>query len=310
MNYKDTLLAFGSIFNNKLIIIFFVSLGTASCRKLVSDDFPDFPKTPVINSIMVTDSLLKVHISLTDKIGDKKISFIDNAQVLVTTNNIEYDTLFYTGNSIYQSKTIVQPLKNYSCQVTIPDYQTIVCNNNIPDTPEILAIQHINYAGRDAEGATYPAVKITFKNNPQESQYFQIAIKLMVYENVEFAQILNITDPVLLNEGIPLTVFSNELIESDSYTMTINYTSGSYTSNGNGWNTELFPLVIELRSISYDYYMYLKQLYLYETGRYPTDVGSGAVTNFNLYSNIPEGYGIFAGYSWVVSDTIVPEPYN
>jgi hypothetical protein len=132
----------------------------------------------------------------------------------------------------------------------------------------------------------------------------------MMNDYVEFVQILNITDPVLLNEGIPLTVFSNELIESDSYTMTINYTSGNYTSNGNGWNTELYPLVIELRAITYDYYMYLKQLYLYETGRYPTDVGGGAVTNFNLYSNIPGGYGIFAGYSWVVSDTIVPEPYN
>jgi hypothetical protein len=311
MNYKNTLMTFGSIFNNKLIIIILlVSLGIASCRKLVSDDFPDFPKVPVINSILVADSLLKVHISLTDKIGDEKLSFIDNAQVIVTTNNNEFDTLFYDGNSIYQSKTIVQPLKNYSCHVTIPGYQSISCDNNIPETPEILAIQHINYAGRDAEGATYPAVKITFKNNPAENLYFQIAIKLMMNDYVEFVQILNITDPVLLNEGIPLTVFSNELIESDSYTMTINYTSGNYTSNGNGWNTELYPLVIELRAITYDYYMYLKQLYLYETGRYPTDVGGGAVTNFNLYSNIPGGYGIFAGYSWVVSDTIVPEPYN
>jgi hypothetical protein len=56
--------------------------------------------------------------------------------------------------------------------------------------------------------------------------------------------------------------------------------------------------------------MYLKQLYLYETGRYPTDVGNGAVTNFNLYSNIEGAYGIFAGYSIAESDTIFPEPIN
>jgi hypothetical protein len=272
----------------------------------VQDDFPDFTKVPVINSILVADSLMTVHVSLTDKIGDEKLSFTDNAQVIVTSNNDAFDTLSYIGNSVYQSKTTIKPLENYECRVTIPGYQTIVCNNLIPDIPEILDIEHINNAGRDEEGSTYPAIKITFKNNPQEHQYFQIAIKLVKYDDdVEPAQIIFITDAVLLNEGIPLTVFSNELIESDSYTMTINYTSG-IGNNGGGWHTELDPLVIELRAISYDYYMYLKQLYLYETGRYPTDVGGGAVTNFNLYSNIPDGYGIFAGYSAVVYDTIFP----
>jgi len=113
---------------------------------------------------------------------------------------------------------------------------------------------------------------------------------------------IEITDPVLLNEGIPIAVFSNEIIQGNSYNITINYTTGSASSTG----TNLFPLILELRSISKNYYQFLKQQYLYERGRYP-EFGS-AFTSTNLYSNIIGGYGIFAGFSSIQSDTIFP--YN
>lgn len=294
--------AFGSIYwFSRLIVLILLAYNTVCCRKLVEDNFPDFPSIPVINSILIADSLLKVHVSFTDKIGNSKLAGIENALVIVASGSRENDTLTSIGNSIYQAKTVVQPLETYTLQVTIPGYETIVCSNTIPDTPEILAIQSINYAGIDEEGNTYPALKVTFKNKPDEALYFQIAIKLIQYDTVTFAQLIHITDPVLLHEGVPIPVFSNELIKTDSYTMLLNYTSGSQNN--------LDPLLVELRAISYDYYLYLKQLYLYETGRYPTEVGTGAVTNFNLYSNIEDGYGIFAGYSLVVSDTVQPETY-
>ncbi len=294
--------AFGSIYwVSRLIVLMLAACNTVGCRKLVQDDFPDFPSIPVINSILIADSLLRVHVSLTDKIGNSKLAGIENALVIVASGTNDFDTLTSIGNSFYQAQTVVQPLETYTLRVTIPGYQTIVCSNTIPETPEILAIQHINYAGIDEEGNTYPALKVTFKNKPDEALYFQIAIKLLQYDTVTFAQLIHITDPVLLHEGVPIPVFSNELIKTDSYTMHLNYTSGSQNN--------IDPLLVELRAISYDYYLYLKQLYLYETGRYPTEVGTGAVTNFNLYSNIEDGYGIFAGYSRVVSDTIQPEPY-
>jgi hypothetical protein len=63
---------------------------------------------------------------------------------------------------------------------------------------------------------------------------------------------------------------------------------------------------VELKTISYSYYQYLRQLYLYETGRYP-DFSFGPMHTFPLYSNVTNGMGILAGYSLFRSEIITPE---
>lgn len=88
--------------------------------------------------------------------------------------------------------------------------------------------------------------------------------------------------------------------------MTLNYFTGSARStNGEPLQTTLFPLILEVRSVSSNYYHFVKQKYLYEKGRYP-EFMAASTTAFPLYSNITGGYGIFGSYSAVQSDTIYP----
>src|SRR5450759_1533839 len=111
---------------------------------------------------------------------------------------------------------------------------------------------------------------------------------------------------VLLNEGLPIALFSNESIRGNNYSMTLNYFTGSAgRTNGEPLQTTLFPLILEVRSVSSNYYHFVKQKYLYEKGRYP-EFMAASTTAFPLYSNITGGYGIFAGYSVTKSDTIYP----
>jgi hypothetical protein len=88
--------------------------------------------------------------------------------------------------------------------------------------------------------------------------------------------------------------------------MLINYFTGSASAvNGGPLQTTLYPLIVELRSVSYNYYQFVKQKYLYELGRYP-EFKAGSIQAFPLYSNVTDGYGIFAGYSVLKADTIYP----
>jgi hypothetical protein len=154
---------------------------------------------------------------------------------------------------------------------------------------------------------TYPAVKFTFSNTKNENCYYEARIRLIKYGSEQIADMYNIVDPVLLNEGLPLSVFSNELITDTAYTMTINYFTGSASStNGGPMTTTLYPFILEFRSVSYDYYQFARQKYLYDTGRFP-EFGLSSNQAFQLYSNVKNGYGIFAGYSSVISDTITPQ---
>lgn len=291
----------------QFLVFLFTLLLLSSCRKLVQSDFPDFKQVPTVNSFLKADSLLKVHISLASKLDTNELKGLDNAQVQLYVNDMFKELLISTGNGVFTSTTYVEPLRKYECKVDIPGYETVSCINSIPKPSHLRDIIHVSVAGKDQEGMTYPAVKFTFSNNPAEKLYYEARIRLIKYGSEQIPDMYNIVDPVLLNEGLPLSVFSNELISDTVYTMTINYITGSAgSSNGGPITTTLYPFILEVRSVSYDYYQFARQKYLYDTGRFP-EFGLSSNQAFQLYSNVQNGYGIFAGYSSVISDTITPQ---
>lgn len=272
-----------------------------SCRELVKDEFDDFAPNPVINSMLLDGNPLTVNVSFTGSIDADSLKYIGNAEIDLFIDGSFSEKLFYIGEGAYSSQGVVNSGQNYSCQINIPNYKLISCNDFIPKPTEIRNIKHISAAGVNEEGEAYPAISFTFSNNPNETRYYEAIIKLFEHGSETPATLQEITDPIILNEGIPLAVFSNKLISDTLYEMTINYTTGSNSGNA----MVLYPFILELRSISYNFYQYKKRYYLYEQGRYPNGISS-SFTVFNLHSNIENGYGIFAGYSVCKSDTIYP----
>lgn len=291
--------------------LFFVTLlillTHCSCREIVTDEFPGFTPVPTVNSILIAGKPMKVHLSLAEKLDTNQLTLVNDADISLYIDGNYSENLFPDENGIYFSSSIVEPLRSYRLEVNVPGYKTITCNEILPPPSPIFNIIHTNNAGKDEEGMIYPSVTISFKTNPTERQYFEIVIRMLQNKYERTATLKKITDPVLLNEGLPLTIFSNEIIRDSVYAMTINYFTGSAGFSGDEpYHTSLYPLIIELRSCSGNYYRFVKQKYLYEKGRYPEFLA--ASTNaFPLFSNIPGGYGIFAGYSVVVSDTLFPK---
>jgi hypothetical protein len=289
-----------------LIANILILLILCSCRELVTDDFPGFTAVPAVNSILIAGKPLKVHVSLAEKLDTSGLALVNNADIVLFIDGSFAETLVPDGNGIYLSSSVVEPQRIYKLEVNVPGFSTITCTNTLPSPSPILNIIHNNNAGKDEEGVVYPSVSVSFKTNPSEIQYFEIVIRTL--QNYESTAILGkITDPVLLNEGLPLTIFTNKLIRDTVYAMTINYFTGSADKIGDEpWHTSLVPLIIELRSCSDDYYRFVKQKYLYEKGRFPEFLAV-STNAFPIFSNVPGGYGIFAGYSVVVSDTLFPK---
>jgi hypothetical protein len=283
-----------------------VVLSTFSCKKVVQSEFPDIVQKPVVNSILQVDSTLVLNISFNGNLDASKIKQIENATVNIFVDNILTETISNGEDGLYISNIIVEPNKNYSCEIEVPGYKTLTCNAKIPTLSEIVEIVHEPLAYTDPEGTIFPSTHITFENNPDTIQYFEIIIKnLRSYNNEEhnyYASLVGIDDPILINEGLPIAVFSNELISGTSYTMSLNYNTMS-----SSWNiADTYPYIVELRSVSYDYYKYAKQLYLFKES-VNNDNLTGTCAPVQLYSNINEGFGIFTGYSTYISDTIFPE---
>lgn len=290
-----------------LTIGLFISMSFSffSCRKLVETENQSFSPAPVINSIIKAGEPISVHVSIASKFDALEIKGVDNAVVKLFADDQFIEQLATFGDGVFVSETTAEQKIKYEIKVSIPGFSEAVCKAKIPAATSITEIEHISVAGKDTEGVTYPAIKFTFHSIPSEEQYFEARIRLFQYESEYNAEIINIVDPVLLNEGLPLTVFSNDLIQNTSYTMTINYITGSSSSSGGSYYSNLYPFMLEIRSVSKDYYLFARQKYLFDTGRFP-EFGLSTNTAFPLYSNVENGYGIFIGYSAVVSDTIYP----
>jgi hypothetical protein len=126
------------------------------------------------------------------------------------------------------------------------------------------------------------------------------------------ASLKEFSDPVLLAEGLPIAVFSTEKIRESTCTLKIDYNSGKEIYNilyTTIMMARYYPFFVEFRAISRQYYQYLKQLYLYDLGRYP-EFRFGSYLTFPLYSNVSGGLGIVAGYSVYRSEIINPEPWK
>jgi|WetSurMetagenome_2_1015567.scaffolds.fasta_scaffold11784_4 hypothetical protein len=292
---------------NLLIVTLLILLVHCSCREIVTDEFPGFTPVPTVNSILIAGNPLKVHVSLAEKLDTNQLTLVNDADISLYIDGNYTETLLPDENGIYFSSSLVMTGRSYKLEVKVPGYETIKCNEILPAPSPIFNIIHNSYAGKDEEGVIYPSLTFSLRTNTSESQYFEVIIRLLQGKDERLATLKKITDPVLLNEGLPLTIFSNEIIKDSVYTMTINYFTGGYGSYGGGPSkTDLYPLIIELRSCSGSYYQFIKQKYLYEKGRFP-EFPAASINAFPLFSNIPGGYGIFAGYSVVVSDTLFPK---
>lgn len=109
------------------------------------------------------------------------------------------------------------------------------------------------------------------------------------------------SDPVIKSEGLmdyePNSILlSDELINGKSYKLKINYAPPFRPDEPN------YKLIIQLRSVSEQYYKYSKSLSIHKFYQ-ESSIWNGMGTPVPMSSNIEGGYGIFAAYS-VTTDTI------
>lgn len=288
----------------------FMVIMLVACREEVIQDFPDFKPVPNINAILVCGEPMLVNVSLADKLDTASLNIVNNAIVSLYANGNFVEELSYISSGFYKSSVLIEPITEYTCKVKMVDHEEISIIQILPTFPKILNIEHTNIAGKNEEGTSYPSITIDFENLQSISLYYEVEIRFFRSSGDEtetgIAKFHSYEDPVILNEGLPIPLFCNEIIEDKQYQLHLNYTTnGSMSFNNGPMRAILHPFVVELRQVTEDYYRYKKQLYLYKEGRYADGIIT-SMTNANLYSNVNNGYGIFAGYSSIVSDTITP----
>lgn len=284
-------------------ISFFVLFSLFSCSEKIELDIPDSEPQIVVFSLMKPDSLINVRLSMTlPMLSIEPFAIVTNAEVQLLANGIFIENLQLIGDSIYKSSIPAQAEVNYEIYIDVPGFEQIHASATIPELVNIttgIIEPDVNY---NHQMAHYESeVEISFYDPPNIDNYYQVSFyshSTSYYNEVWF---MHSKDPIIINEGdlqfytgissIKSLVFSDKLLNEQTDVRFLIYLF---------FRDSVDPFVI-FRSINRDYYKFhksqIRQAFNLNIGRFDA-INMFLVNNPNdLYSNIENGIGIFAGYS-------------
>jgi len=287
-------------------------LGFCSCTKEVPFDV-NIDSKIVVNSIYSTDSVIKLRISTSCTITDSYNSNPLTFKVSVYENDqLKFNSLVNSG----AINTNIWPnvSSKYKIEVETDGYNSVYTSDSVPSRISITKAELIFPIAVDEYGDYLGEAQVTFTDPVEYKNYYELLIRSKDMASWTSFVDYPVTDPVMLNEGdldyYPSSIFfSDELINGQTYTIKIrDYVGATINSDG------IKPTGVyyaELRSVSKNYYLYRKYLtrHLYNQQQQDKDFYEYLYNGepVDMYSNIENGYGIFAGYQSSVSQLILKD---
>ncbi len=271
------------------------------CRKEVSDFTYTKPDLPVFHSILRVGGPIEATLSTVAYLSDTSFAPLAGTDVALYIDGILSGKMEENLPGKYSTNIAAEPFKVYQYKITSGRYGLMTVTDTMPGTPVIHSIKHTNISGVDEEGVTVPGVTIDFSTAEEGVHYVYIRLRTIQHGNDRDCEILDIDDPLLLQEGLPIPLFKLASQKPGRYQLNLKYTTGSSNSS----STFLYPLIVEFSFVSRNYYEYLKSVHFYEKGRFSQGIGV-VNTPYNLYSNVEGGLGIVGCTNTVRLDTIFP----
>ncbi len=318
--------------NKYLIPLFLLFALITACSEVIDIKVDEKEKNIVLNSVISDQEEIKVN--LTKSIGilesDKKVALIEDATVELFENDIFIEKMNY-ANGYYFSSLIPQTGTKY----------TIKANNNVLKPVEATTymanktnIKRINYSidstwrteqwydtltqtFYDTIIVSYEEVKILVEitDNPQTNDAYMLTLAAKrpnyVYPPPDYL-------PVKVGDTL-VTIYYNSLnkeamewvnINQNMYGGAIadNFFSGqtfTFSALIYAWdikdyqNNTTMPLYINIVNLSDDLYKYVTSKNKYDEASY-----NPLAEPVNIFSNVKNGFGIFASYS-VITDSLL-----
>ena len=291
----------------KLLLSLVVSLIYISCEKIIPfEGDVTIPKL-VINSIFESDSTFKVHVSSSRSVIDTaSFQNIEDAVVTIKEENGSViETLNHIENGFYKGQTFPQENQTYTLEVTHPNYSNITSSDSLPSPITINSIDTSTIV--DPINGDRLQITLNFDDPEKSQNYYLIETfsvnEYLIIENLDTTeyevdtsqQWILLTDEVFQNGGSPWRkqgLFNDLLFngQNKSLELEIPYENESGSEGGFQWSWKTIGLRIYLHNISRSYYYYRISLELYQNAS-----GNPFAQPVQVYSNIENGFGVFAG---------------
>jgi hypothetical protein len=292
-----------------------------SCEKEVSIPIPEKEPKLVVDATLVPYSLpnakyLGVNVTSSRHIFDSTTDTqITDATVLLYKNSVFVDTLKYSSeNDVnffplgYGAMDGPKAGETFQIKVSSPGYEAVNAETFIPNYIEILDLSIDRVAFFDDENLVYSKLTLTFHDPVDEINFYEIVASGIGYEYIpENYYRLTTYEPIITGEShYPPSIrfdlkkpkyllFKDNTINGQEIEMDFYFFARQINTAG---TILLLPdiISIQLRNLTEEYYNYRSTL-LQSSYNLQEDILYGMGEPLNVYSNVENGYGIFAGYN-------------
>ncbi len=280
-----------------LTSLFLYFLGLTSCLKIIEVDLPELKNKPVVNCLFTNNIPFKVHLSLPKPPTDTAYTNIANAMVQIKDENGKVTQLPYNEDGFYSTTSLLpEPGVLYTISVNIPGYPALIASDSIPKgNPNIDSYFTKSQFGYQEE-MEVPYSRCCINFSVTKKNYY-LGIDDIYGEN---------TQPLIDLDGSHLWIYG---IFSDHPALTTEapeyYFEDFLMFKNNLYNTQGFqfyfnfysyPDFFRLFNLSPTCFKYLKTWLIHD---YTKEYDFWEVYEpLPMFSNIENGLGIFAGYSF------------
>lgn len=295
------------------LLLIFSALTLSNCTKEIEFDAQDIAPRIVVNSLFTNDSIWAAHISRSVGVLETtSYTTIDDANVNIFDANANLvTTLTHQGNGLYTSPTGLSPQANqsYTIEASASGYESVNASSSIPSAVPIYQLDTVTSTNSDGE--TILEATITFQDPPSISNYYMLEVYATgtwidewEQDTIEIREPLQISCDDINVETVNRFNFGgfentylylmlkDQNFDGENYSLTfsvINYAELK--------EMDLFG-EIRLVNTSEEYFNYLKSFNMYQR-----TINNPFATPVQVYSNVNNGMGIFAGgtlTSWTV----------
>ena len=309
---------------NKTLLIFSSLLFIISCTKEIEIKIPEKQPKLVVSSTIVPFTLpmpaqlgLELQSSLNIFDTTKK-ALITDALVLYYENNILIDTIKYVDvlkKYIISTAINKYPVagNDYSIQIIKQGFATVIAKTTIPHIVDITKLDILPIAYLDETGSPHSEVSIAFTDPSDKVNFYEVEISDITEK---FNYELSSNNPIITGESyypsvldfknnMPTSLlFNDSKINGQNVILKIYYlapliiTDHSYISD--------HSINVHLKNVTEEYYKN-KITFIQHTYSLQENMLYGSGEPINVYSNINNGYGVFAGYNNSIQSLHIPE---
>lgn len=288
-----------------IAIIIALSLLIWSCEKKIELDESEIKSRIVVNSLFEANDTMRLSLGESRNIlfnnGGLLPNILTGKAELFDASGQSIGNFLHEGEGSYYLPNFT-PISDEEYELKIENlgFETVTSKSTIPKAVSIIKIDTVRIAD-------YMNISITFKDNSTQENYYSIAI--VAKEKGYFESEPGVFETYYYDNGWVCTkdinTFGSADVEGDicsDNSLLIaddNFNGSEYTYTIKKYLDESSDtIIVNLKSVSADLYKYRTTLHTYNEVQ-----GNPFGEPVQVFSNIINGFGIFAGQS-VYSDTI------